>query len=81
VGEKECLSYESSLSLISQTLIGSGYMIQESKKTPQALIDDVSSPGGTTVAGLTTFQKSDIASDLEQVIQSAINRARELSKE
>jgi pyrroline-5-carboxylate reductase len=80
-GENQGLGYEDALVLISQTLVGAGKMLLESGRSPQELISDVSSPNGTTVAGLSSFDQTQIDNDIQNVIMSAINRSRELSKD
>jgi pyrroline-5-carboxylate reductase len=75
------LSHHEAITLIAQTLIGTGHMLLESGKTPETLISDVSSPNGTTVAGLEKLENSPIATILEQTIEAAYNRSKTLSKE
>ncbi len=65
--------------LFAQTLVGAGRMLQTSGKSYQDLIADVTSPGGTTLAGLTTFNDAQINPKFEQVIRSAMLRSQELS--
>ncbi len=79
-GQSQGLNYSQALKLIAQTMVGAGKMLMESKKTPQELIAEVSSPGGTTLAGLSFFDKSHIDHDIQQVVLAAITRARELGK-
>ena len=79
-GEQEGVDYTKSLTLIAQTMIGAGRMLLDSQKTPLELISDVSSPNGTTVAGLQAFDQSRIDTDIQSVILAAVHRSRELSK-
>lgn len=81
LGEQEGLKYETALTLAAQTLVGAGKMLLESGKSPSELIQDVSSPNGTTVAGLEMFDKTQIGQEIQRVVLNAINRSRELSNE
>ncbi|RAP34325.1 pyrroline-5-carboxylate reductase [Candidatus Marinamargulisbacteria bacterium SCGC AG-439-L15] len=78
LGTKEGLSNELSLQLIAQTMVGAGKMLLGSGKSPETLIQDVSSPNGTTVAGLDQFDKTQLSLDMQSVVQASIDRAREL---
>jgi pyrroline-5-carboxylate reductase len=80
IGQKEGLDYNKSLKLIAQTMVGAGKMLIESEKSPEELIKDVSSPNGTTVAGLEVFAKSKITEEMQAVVLAAIKRSRELGK-
>jgi pyrroline-5-carboxylate reductase len=53
-------------------------MLLQSGKTPAQLIQDVSSPGGTTVAGLHYFDQSQIDAEIQGVVKRSIERSREL---
>jgi pyrroline-5-carboxylate reductase len=75
------LSEQASALLISQTLIGAGKMLQESLKTPQELIQEVSSPNGTTVAGLATYDQNRVGERWQAIITAAYNRASQLEQE
>jgi pyrroline-5-carboxylate reductase len=77
-GVQNGLEYPKSLKLIAQTMVGAGTMLLQSNKTATELIQDVSSPNGTTVAGLAAFDKTKIDTDLPKVIEATINRACEL---
>ncbi len=75
------LSEQASALLISQTLIGAGKMLQDSLKSPQELIQEVSSPNGTTVAGLAVYDDLQIGQRWKAVIQAAHNRSQQLEQE
>ena len=79
-GKEHNLDYETAIVLTAQTMIGAGHMLLEANKTPQTLINDVSSPNGTTVAGLSIMTNSPIESILKETINAAYNRAIDLSK-
>jgi pyrroline-5-carboxylate reductase len=79
-GVQEGLSYEVALKLIAQTLVGAGSMILDSGKTTSELIKDVSSPNGTTVAGLNAFDNSSMDSEIKDIVRAAITRSKDISK-
>ena len=72
------LPEESAATLALQTMRGTAAYLQETAVTPAELIERVSSPGGTTVAGLTTLHEGNLQSLLQATIQSAAERSAEL---
>ncbi|MDA1353508.1 MAG: pyrroline-5-carboxylate reductase [bacterium] len=73
------LSPDQAITLIAQTLRGAGQMLMDSGKDPETLILDVSSPGGTTVAGLTEFDRQGLGSAFRDVVNAAVARSQELT--
>lgn len=71
---------EVALKLLAQTLIGTGHLLRDSGKTPERIIAGVTSPGGTTEAGLKVFDAENLDSVLANVIDEAANRSLELSR-
>ena len=70
----------SALKLFSQSLIGSARMLVDSGKTIDELIKQVSSPGGTTIAGLEKLYEGSILDDVKSACEACTARAYELSK-
>lgn len=66
--------------LFSQSLIGSAKMITDSGYTIDELIKMVSSPGGTTLAGLDRLYEGDLGGIVNKCCQSCTERAYQLSK-
>jgi len=66
--------------LFAQSLIGSAKMITESGYSIDELIKMVSSPGGTTLAGLDRLYEGDLTGTVEKCCESCTKRAYELSK-
>ncbi len=78
-GEKMGLSADNSSELAIQTLIGTSRLL-ESGISPNKLREMVTSPGGTTAAGLRTFEEKGFESMVSEALQSALNRGRELGR-
>ncbi len=61
-----------------QTLLGSAKMAAESGEHPVVLREMVTSPGGTTIAGLLELEKNGFAGTIMQAVYAAKKRADEL---
>ncbi len=66
--------------LFTQSLIGSAKMITDSGNTIDELIKMVSSPGGTTLAGLDRLYEGELTNVVKNCCESCTKRAYELSK-
>lgn len=64
--------------LAAQTLIGSARMVLETGKHPAVLKDMVTTPGGTTIAGLHVLEKGKLRGALMDAVLAATQRADEL---
>ncbi len=80
VGNTVGMPPEMAIQLLAQTMVGAGTMLQKSGKSPTQLVQEVTSPGGTTLAGLTEFDRHQIDRDFADVIQKAADRSKELSE-
>ena len=69
---------EPALRLFAQTLIGAGRMLMESGMSPQELIAQVSSKGGTTVAGLEQLRANGFVAAVQAACEACTKRAYEL---
>ncbi len=78
--KEQGIDYAVALRLFAQTLIGSAKMLTESNLTPDELIKMVSSPGGTTVKALATFEEYGFEKTVRAAMRSCIDRAYELGK-
>ncbi|MBQ4464352.1 MAG: pyrroline-5-carboxylate reductase [Oscillospiraceae bacterium] len=77
---KEGIAQEISLPLFAQSLIGSAKMLTDSGYSIEELIKMVSSPGGTTLAGLDELYKGDLEQTVDKCCEACTKRAYELSK-
>lgn len=66
--------------LLVQTLAGSAEMLKQSSDTPASLRKQVTSPGGTTEAGLEALQESGFADILARCLKESETRSRDLGK-
>ena len=80
VGLEYGLSGDLVRSLMVQTLAGSAEMINQVKEEPNVLRKKVTSPGGTTEAGIATLDRLEFFNFIASCIRSAEKRSRELAK-
>ncbi|TYI72025.1 hypothetical protein E1A91_D07G030300v1 [Gossypium mustelinum] len=74
------LPRELALGLASQTVLGAAAMAVQSGKHPGQLKDDVTSPGGTTIAGIHELEKNGFRGTLMNAVVAAAKRSQELSR-
>ena len=67
-----------STALTTQLLVGSARLLAESGATPEALRAQVTSPGGTTAAGLRALESAGVRSAFLDAVAAATARSREL---
>jgi pyrroline-5-carboxylate reductase len=67
--------------LAAQTIYGAGKLLNESHDAPAELRRKVTSPGGTTAAGLATLEARDFAGAIAACLRAACARGSELGKE
>lgn len=77
---KRGIDYNMAMMMVAQTMAGSAEMLMKSGKTAEALTQEVCSPGGTTLAGLSAFEDMDIEAIFEETFRRCIDRAYELGK-
>ncbi|MBG9790077.1 pyrroline-5-carboxylate reductase [Brevibacillus laterosporus] len=77
-GQQAGLSLEMSRELTVQTLLGAAHMLLATKEEPAVLRKRVTSPGGTTQAGLEVLQSHGFKQAITEAVLRATERAREL---
>ena len=73
------IDYDVALGLSVQSMLGSAYMLKKNDKSPEQLIKDVSSPGGTTLAALYEFDKAGFDKIISDAMDACRKRSHELS--
>lgn len=75
-----CFEDEKELRRIAcETVIGSAQLLMSSEKTPEQLISDVTSPGGTTAKAMEVFYNSGFEEIVNRAMIACTKRAAELS--
>ncbi|MDO5309649.1 MAG: pyrroline-5-carboxylate reductase [Planctomycetia bacterium] len=77
-GVKAGLPRPIALQLAAQTLKGSAEMYLQTKRHPGDLKDSVTSPAGTTIAGVAALEKHGFRAALIDAVECGANRSREL---
>lgn len=79
-GVKMGLTRDDAQVLAAQTVLGSAKMLLETGLTPGQLKDMVTSPGGTTIAGLHALEKGRLRATLINGVEAATVRSKELGE-
>jgi pyrroline-5-carboxylate reductase len=79
-GVKMGLPRPLALNLATQTVLGSARLCQEEQLHPALLKDLVTSPGGTTIAGLHALESSGFRGAVMDAVSAAAARSQELGK-
>jgi len=61
-----------------QTVLGTSQLLKETKIHPAELKDRVTSPGGTTIAGIAELERAGFRSSLIEAVKAATKRSQEL---
>lgn len=80
IGKAKGLTRKQSILITRYLFYGSAKMLFETEIDPEKLKDMVTSPGGTTFAGLEVFKKGNFPSLLKNVIEKAEERSKQLRK-
>lgn len=75
------LSRSNANNLAVQTVLGASKMVMQMKEHPAILKNKVTSPGGTTAAGLYELESGSLRGIIASAVVSATKRSKELSKD
>lgn len=79
-GVRMGLARDVSKVLAAQTMYGAAKMILETGEHPGRLRDMVTTPGGTTAAGLFALEEAAVRAGLQRAVEQATEKAREIGK-
>lgn len=79
-GVRVGLPRQSAITLAAQTLLGAAKMVLETGEHPAKLRDMVTSPGGTTIAGIHVLEQKGVRAAVIDAVIAATNRSIEMGK-
>jgi pyrroline-5-carboxylate reductase len=79
-GVRMGLDRPTAMTLAAQTVLGAARLLIQTGLHPGALKDMVSSPGGTTIAGIAALEEGGIRTTLIKAVERATLRSRELGR-
>lgn len=79
-GQSVGIDFQTALQLAAQAVKGSAQMLSQSSKTPEQLIKDVCSPGGTTIEAMKVFEEGGLEKLVFSAMDACTRRADEMEK-
>lgn len=79
-GIENGLSAQDSKLLATQTVLGSAQLILSSDKHPAQLRQEVTSPGGSTIAGVVALEKNGFRAAVIEAVEQALEKTKKLGK-
>lgn len=78
--QKMGMNKKQALEIAAAAVAGSANMFIKSGEHPQALVDKVCSPGGTTIEGLCTLEEYKFTSGIVKAVENIVNKDKSLNK-
>ena len=78
-GVQAGLQRDTSRRLAIATIRGTAELMRQDTRSPQEMIHDVTSPGGTTIAAISALKKGGFESTVQNAVNEAIKRSIEIS--
>lgn len=78
---KEGMPRDLAYQLAAQTVLGAGHLVMETGQHPAKLRDDVTSPAGSTAAGLAHLEKCAVRSAMAGAVAAATRRCKEMQNQ
>ncbi|MGC9962295.1 MAG: pyrroline-5-carboxylate reductase [Acidimicrobiales bacterium] len=79
-GVAEGLDRDVSRLLVTHTLLGSARLLAETGESPEVLRAAITSPGGTTAAGLVVLERAAVRAAVVDAVAAAAERARQIGR-
>ena len=79
-GVKMGLDRATAMTLATQTVLGAARLLAETSMHPGALKDMVSSPGGTSIAGIAALEEGGVRTTFIKAVERATQRSKELGQ-
>ncbi len=80
-GVLEGMPRDKAYEIIAQTVLGSAKMMLETKKHPGVLKDEVTSPGGTTIAALKVLEDGKFRGTIMEAVKACTEKSKEMAGE
>ena len=80
-GVLEGMPRDKAYEIIAQTVLGSAKMMLETKKHPGVLKDEVTSPGGTTIAALKVLEDGKFRGTVMEAVKTCTEKSKEMAGE
>lgn len=77
-GVRQGLPRDVAQALAVQTMLGTARLLEETGMHPEALVDGVSSPGGTTIAAVEALEARALRAAFAEAVDAAVRRSKEL---
>ena len=74
------MNRKEALQMAARTCIGAAKMVEETRKHPGQLKDDVCSGGGSTINGIRILEKNGMRGTVIEAVKAASERSKELGK-